>query len=193
MTEVTSSLCRSLGVARTILPMADAPRPTTVVTADGVKLAFQQWLVRRRAEPEVAAIHYGGPGKPTPQVLEALRNAELVVIGPSNPYVSVEPILTLDGVREALRKTRTIAVSPIVNGKAVKGPLASMIPQLSARRPSAEAVADHYEGLLDGYVVHHGDGFAAPFPVLETNILIQSREDRVVFAKELLELAGSLG
>jgi LPPG:FO 2-phospho-L-lactate transferase len=193
LTDLTASLCRSLGVDRAILPMADAPRPTTVVTRNGAELPFQQWLVRARAEPEVAAIQYGGLNEPTPEVLDALRAAELVVICPSNPYVSVEPILTLNGVREALQRTKTIAVSPILNGKAVKGPLASMIRHLTGRDPSAAAVVECYEGLLDGYVVHHGDVFQAPFPVFETNILIQSREDRVVFAKELLELAGSLG
>ena len=133
LTAVTASSCRSLGVGREILPMADAPRPTTVVTRKGEELAFQQWLVRARAAPEVAAIQYGGANEPAPGVLDALRRAELVVICPSNPYVSVEPILTLNGVREALRRTKTIAVSPILNGKAVKGPLASMIRELTGR------------------------------------------------------------
>jgi LPPG:FO 2-phospho-L-lactate transferase len=83
-------------------------------------------------------------------------------------------------------------VSPILGGKAVKGPLATMISEIDGRVASAEAVAMHYEGLLDGYVVHRGDGFAAPFPILETNILIESREDRVGFARELIEFSRSL-
>jgi LPPG:FO 2-phospho-L-lactate transferase len=106
--------------------------------------------------------------------------------------VSIDPILTLTGVSDAVRNTTTIAVSPIIGGEAVKGPLSTMIPELSRREPSAEAVAMHYEGLLDGYAVHPGDAFQARFPVLETNILIQSREDRVVFARELIEFARSL-
>ena len=91
------------------------------------------------------------------------------------------------------RPASAVAVSPIVGGRAVKGPLASMIPRLSGAPASAEAVARHYEGVLDGYVVHEGDRFEAPFPVLETNILIQRREDRVVLARTLLEFARSLG
>ena len=106
--------------------------------------------------------------------------------------MSIDPILTLTGVSDAVRNATTIAVSPIIGGAAVKGPLATMIPEISGREPSAEAVATHYEGLLDGYAVHHGDAFDAPYPLLETNILIQSKEDRVVFARELIEFARSL-
>lgn len=193
LTAVTATLCRALDVSRTILPMSDGPRPTTVVTKDGAELAFQQWLVRARAVPEVRTVRYGGSATATPQVLDVLAEAELVVICPSNPYVSIDPILSLDGVREALAQTMTVGVSPIIGEHAVKGPLASMIPQLTGREPSARAVAEHYWDVLDGYAVHPGDGFEAPFPVLETNILLRARQNRVVFARKLLELAGSLG
>jgi len=193
LTQVTQALCRGLDVDRAILPMADAPRPTTVVTAEGAELAFQEWLVRARAGPEIKAVRHGGDDRPSPRALEALAGADLVVICPSNPYVSIDPILTLRGVRDALRKTLVVAVSPILGGRAVKGPLGSMIPQLSGEAPSAKAVADHYGDLLNGYATHTGDGFEAPYPVLQTNILIQARKDRVVFARKLLDLAGSLG
>ena len=193
LTEVTAALCRQLDVSRPILPMSDDPRPTMVVTKQGEELAFQEWLVRARGVPKVAGIRFGGSGAATPQVLDTLAAADLVVICPSNPFVSIDPILALGGVRDALVETPVVAVSPILNGKAVKGPLGSMIPELRGRAASAEAVADHYRGLLDGYAVHVGDAFDAPFPVLETNILIQAREDRVTFARTLLEFAGSLG
>lgn len=192
LTRVTSELCRSLRVERPILPMSNEPRPTTVITRDGLELPFQEWLVKAHARPEVRSIRHGGTGHPTQEVLDAIHAADLVVICPSNPYVSLDPILSLDGVRDALRDARTVAVSPILNGKAVKGPLAAMISQISNGEPSARAVANHYEGLLHGYAVHPGDGFDAPFPILEANILIQSREDRVVFAEKLLKFAGSL-
>lgn len=192
LTQVTRTLCRDLNVARNILPMSDGPRPTSIVTAEGAELAFQEWLVRSRAVPELEAVRYGGKGEASAKALDALAWADLVIICPSNPYVSIDPILTLDGVREALEETMVVAVSPILAGRAVKGPLASMIPQLSGEPPSARAVAKHYGTLLDAYAVHPGDGFDAPFPVLETNILIQAREDRVVFARTLLELAGGL-
>lgn len=193
LTEVTATLCRQLRVGRAILPMADGPRPTTVVTTEGVELAFQEWLVRRHASDEVKSIRHGGDARPTRQVLDALAKADLVVICPSNPFVSIDPIVSLDGVRDALAERRVVAVSPIINGQAVKGPLGAMIRQLYGQPASAEAVCDHYGGLLDGYAVHPGDGFPTPFPILETNILVQSREDRVVFARKLLGFAGSLG
>lgn len=192
LTRVTAELCKTLGVERTILPMTDAPRPTSIVTQGGEELAFQEWLVKSRAVPGVREVRHHGTSEPTTSVMDALTTADLVVICPSNPYVSIDPILTLSGVTEAVRGATTVAVSPILDGRAVKGPLATMLPQIAGREPSAEAVAKHYEGLLDGYAVHPGDRFATTVPLLETNILIQSVEDRVGLAFELIEFARSL-
>jgi len=192
LTHATANLCNDLGVDRPILPMADAARPTSIVTRDGEELVFQEWLVKARAVPAVREVRHQGTHETTRAVLDALTAADVVVICPSNPYVSIDPILTLTGVSDAVRRATTVAVSPIIGGNAVKGPLATMIPQISGRDPSAEAVAIHYEGLLDGYAVHHGDAFHSPCPLLETNTLIQSREDRVVFARELIGFARSL-
>lgn len=192
LTRATAELCKTLGVERPVLPMSDAPRPTSIVTQGGEELVFQEWLVKARAAPPVREVRHQGTDHTTQAVLAALTTADLVVICPSNPYVSIDPILTLSGVSDAIRNTTTVAVSPILGGKAVKGPLATMIAEIAGREPSAEAAAMHYEGLLDGYAVHPGDAFDAPFPLLETNILIQSKEDRVVFARELIEFARSL-
>ena len=192
LTDVTRRICVSLGLERELLPMSDQPRPTRVRTRDGEILSFQHWLVRARAAPAVAAIDLGGPGPAAPSALAALSEAKLVVICPSNPFVSIDPILALEGVRETLVTTKTLAVSPIVGGRAVKGPLASMITELSNEAPSAEAVARHYDGLIDGYVVHPGDGFDTPCPVLETNVLIPSTEDRIRLAREVLDFAREL-
>ena len=142
--------------------------------------------------PPVHAVRSEGSDLTTKAVLDALSRADLVVICPSNPYVSIDPILGLRGVEDAVRNTRTVAVSPIIGGNAVKGPLARMIREIDDRPASAESVAAHYGGLLDGYATHSGDGFEAPFPMLETNILIPSKEDRVRFASELLEFSRSL-
>ncbi len=192
LTRATAELCEALGVERPILPMSDAPCPTSIVTTSGETLPFQEWLVKARAGPSVSRAVHGGDGKTTPSVLDALNRADLIVICPSNPYVSIDPILGLTGVSEAVRHTQTVAVSPILNGKAVKGPLATMISEIGDRPPSAQAVAEHYDGLLDGYALQHGDSFRAPYPTLETNILIQTKEDRVRFARELLEFAWNL-
>jgi LPPG:FO 2-phospho-L-lactate transferase len=192
LTRVTANLCETLGVDRPILPMTDAPRPTRIVTQAGEELVFQEWLVKSRAAPAVREVRHQGTNQATRAVLDALAAADLVVICPSNPYVSIDPILTLAGISDLIRSATTVAVSPIVGGKAVKGPLATMLQEIAGCEPSAQAVAMHYEGLLDGYAVHPGDSFEAPFPLLETNILIQSREDRVLFAFELIEFARSL-
>lgn len=192
LTQATAALCNELGVERTILPMSDAPYATQILTEDGEELPFQEWLVKARAAPKVRAVRYDGATEPTRAVLDALAAADLIAICPSNPYVSIDPILRLDGVSDALRGVTTLAVSPIIGGKAVKGPLGEMIPTIEGCEPSAKAVARHYGDLLDGYAVQRGDGFTAAFPVFETNILIQSKKDRVVFARELLELSRSL-
>lgn len=192
LTAATRALCKSHGVERPILPMSNAARRTFIQTTDGRRLPFQHWLVRERGAPSVRAVEREGSTAPSPEVLRALDAADLVVICPSNPYVSIDPILELDGVRDALRQTPVVAVSPIVGERAVKGPLATMIEQLEGRPASAGAVAAHYGGLLSGFAVHTGDAFEAPFPVLETNILIQTKQDRLQFARELLELAMDL-
>lgn len=192
LTDVTTRLRRQLGVERPILPMSDTPRPTIIVTQDDEELAFQHWLIEQRGRPAVGRVRYDGSDQAAQGVLRALEAADLVVICPSNPFVSIDPILTLDGVLDRVRRTKTIAVSPIVAGKAVKGPLAEMISSVEGRAPSAEAVALHYEGILDGYVVHHGDRFEADFPLLETNIQIQAKKDRLILAHELIDFARSL-
>lgn len=192
LTEVTNALRMQLGVDRPILPMSDAPRPTTIVTHDGAELPFQHWLIQERGLPRVRAVRYDGLDRTTSDVIRAIDRACLVVICPSNPFVSIDPILTLSGVVDLIRRVKTVAVSPIVAGRAVKGPLADMITDIEGRAPSAESVAKHYDGMLDGYVVHHGDGFAADFPILETNILIQDKEDRLTLARELIDFARSL-
>ncbi|MDH3200914.1 MAG: 2-phospho-L-lactate transferase [Myxococcales bacterium] len=192
LTEATAKLCSRLEVTRPILPMTDASSPTTIVTRGGDEMAFQDWLVRARAGPEVQRVELGKAAQPTGQVIEALRLADLVVICPSNPYVSIGPILSVEGVRGILREKTTVGVSPILGGRAVKGPLSSMIAQLEGKPASAQQVATHYEAFLDGFVVHPGDAFSAAFPVLDTNILIQTREDRVGLARALLDFARSL-
>ena len=192
LTHTTAKLCNALGVERLILPMSDEPCPTAIFTTSGEELAFQEWLVKERAAVPVSNVRHGGSDATTRSVLDALDLADLVVICPSNPYVSIDPILGLAGISNAVRRTPTVAVSPILGGKAVMGPLATMISEIDGRPPSAEAVAAHYEDLLDGYAVHPGDSFMAPYPMLETNILIPTREDRVRFAGELIAFARNL-
>ncbi len=187
LTEITARLCERAGVRVRVLPMADAPRATVIDTEDEGTLGFQHWLVRRRAEPTVRAVRYLGADEPAPEVLEAIRAADLVVLCPSNPYVSLDPILTLRGVRDALAGRSVIAVSPIVNGQAVKGPLASMIPALDGRAPAPSAIAARYAPLLSAMVVETGDEAELDLPVLATSTVMRSHEDRERLARELLD------
>jgi LPPG:FO 2-phospho-L-lactate transferase len=190
LTAITVELCAALGVAPRILPMSDAPRPTLIETRDGT-LDFQDWLVRRRGAPEVLRIRFAGAPTPAPAVTDAIAAADLVVIGPSNPYVSIDPILALDGVRAAVARRRVVAVSPIVGGRAVKGPLAAMIPSLAGRPASAAAIADHYRDLLAGIAVARGDAVDG-LPTLATDTIMADRADRARLARELLDFAEAL-
>jgi LPPG:FO 2-phospho-L-lactate transferase len=187
LSSITARLCGALGIVHPILPMSDTPVRTLIETTTEGTLPFQQWFVRRRAEPRVRAVHFDGIRTPAPGVLAAIAACDVVVIGPSNPYVSVDPILCLAGVREAMLLKPVVALSPIVAGAAIKGPLATMIQDLTGQTASAGAVAEHYRGLLDAMVVESGDeGTVASIPVLATSTVMRSRDDRLRLARELL-------
>jgi LPPG:FO 2-phospho-L-lactate transferase len=158
-----------------------------IETAEEGTLPFQQWFVRRRAEPAVRAVRFDGGRAPAPGVIEAIAACDVVIVGPSNPYVSIDPILCLDGVREAIARKPVVALSPIVGGAAIKGPLATMIRELTGEPASAGAVARHYRGLVRAMVVEHGDEpSVASIPVLGTSTVMRSRDDRLRLAREVL-------
>jgi LPPG:FO 2-phospho-L-lactate transferase len=187
LSAITARLCAALGVSARVLPMADAPRGTLIDTVDEGTLPFQEWFVRRRAGPAVRAVRFVGTRSPAPEVLPAIASCDAVLIGPSNPYVSIDPILSLDGVREAIARRPVVAVSPIVGGQAVKGPLASMIVDLARETASAGAVIRHYGGLVRGVVVERGDeATTAGLPTLGTSTVMRSRDDRLRLAREAL-------
>jgi LPPG:FO 2-phospho-L-lactate transferase len=187
LSAITARLCGALGIEHPILPMSDEPVRTMIETHDEGTLAFQHWFVQRRAEPPVRAVRYDGGRAPSPGIIDAIDACDVVVIGPSNQYVSVDPILCLDGVRDAIARKPVVALSPIVGGAAVKGPLATMIRDLSGEAPSAGAVARHYRGLIGAMVVERGDEqTVASIPVLGTSTIMRSREDRLRLAREVL-------
>lgn len=187
LSAVTADLCARLGVGPRVLPMADAPRRTRIDTASHGTLLFQEWFVRERTRPAAARVWFDGTSTPAPDALQALAEAELVLIGPSNPYVSIDPILGLDGVRAAMAGKPVVAVSPIVGGRAVKGPLGEMIPQLAGREASAAAVRAHYGELLAGFVVERGDEAGiADLPVLATDTIMVDGPARERLARAVL-------
>jgi LPPG:FO 2-phospho-L-lactate transferase len=161
-TDIALDLQRALGVPARILPMSDSPVRTRILTDDGW-LEFQDYFVRRRQEPEVQAVRFDGieAATATPEVREALAGAKLIVIGPSNPFVSVAPILAVTGVEGALQAARSrgvevIAVSGIIGGKAVKGPADRMLRSLG-HEVSALGVARQYSGVADVFVLDQAD------------------------------------
>ena len=199
LTEITARLACGLGVAPRILPASDGRWQTFIETEQDGTLPFQEWLVRKRAAPLVNAVRFEGSGVAAEAALAAIDEAELIVVGPSNPYVSIDPILALPGMRARLtaRACPVLAVSPIVSGRAVKGPLAEMIPKLAARPASAAAIAAHYGQLLSGMVVERGDDVAVRdqqprLLLVATQTVMRTRDQRSVLAAEVLELERQL-
>lgn len=190
LSAVTRRLAAALGVPGTILPMTDGHAPTRVETAEHGTLPFQLWFVRHGA-PSPLRVWTDGAPPPAPGVLGAIAEADVILIGPSNPYVSIDPILGLPGVRDAVARRPVVAVSPIVAGQAVKGPLARMIPALEGRPASAAAIAAHYQGLLRGLVVEAGDAVPG-LPVHATATVMRTPADRARLAEETLAFAERL-
>jgi LPPG:FO 2-phospho-L-lactate transferase len=161
LSEVTDRVRLAHGVATTILPATDDPLTTRIVTTDGHNLHFQEWWVRERALPDVSRIdfHGAGPARPAPGVVEAIRDADIVIVAPSNPVVSVAPIRAIGGIATALSATTApiVGVSPIVGGQVLRGMAHRLLPAVGAVT-SALGVAEWYgarseNGLLDGWII----------------------------------------
>jgi LPPG:FO 2-phospho-L-lactate transferase len=161
LTEITARLARSLGVRARILPSSDEPQATMVRTDDGW-LAFQEYFVRRRQQDTVREVRFDGVGAPAPGVIDAIAGASVVIVAPSNPIVSIGPILALTGVRDALSRTPApvVAISPIVGGEALKGPAAAMLASLG-HEVSPVGVARMYADFLDAMVLDERDAALA--------------------------------
>jgi LPPG:FO 2-phospho-L-lactate transferase len=195
LTEVTAALSLALGVENVVLPMSDDP-VSTVLETQGGRLEFQEYFVRRGQRDEVLGVELLGieDARPTGAVLAAISGADAIVICPSNPVVSVGPILALPGVSEALARSSApkVAVSPIVGGRALKGPADKMLASLG-HEVSATGVARMYEGLVDGMVVDRIDGGeregieAIGMRVLATDSVMRDAADRARLASETLK------
>jgi LPPG:FO 2-phospho-L-lactate transferase len=196
LSVITDDFRRRLGISARILPMTDNRVRTRLRTDEG-RLDFQDYFVRRRAEPVVRDIAYAGAleARPQPDFLAALGrdDLELVVICPSNPFLSIDPILSLPGVGEALRACRApvAAVSPIIGGRAVKGPTAKLMAELGLP-VGARAVARHYADILDLYIADEADAdevLGIGTPVRLTRTLMKTLEDREALATAVLAAA----
>ena len=196
LSAVTADLCARLGVGPRVLPMSDDPVRTRVLTGEGW-IDFQEYFVRRHCEPPVheLAFHGATTARAEPDFLAALtdRDTEAVVICPSNPFISIEPILAVPGVRAALADcpAPVVAVSPLIGGRAIKGPTAKMMAELGMT-PSAGGVARRYDDLIDGYVCDFADmdqvaGIDARVTLGQT--LMTTLADREALARTVLGAA----
>ncbi|HJT39928.1 MAG TPA: 2-phospho-L-lactate transferase [Sphingobium sp.] len=197
LSAVTARFAKAWGLGLTILPMSDDPVATHVVTDQGT-LPFQRYFVEQRCAPAVRAIGFEGAdsARPAPGVIEAIRDpaTRAILIAPSNPWLSVDPILAVPAIREALAAARApiVACSPIVGGQAVKGPTAKLMGELGLAVRN-DAIAAHYTGVIDGLLVDErdgGEGLALAHAVTDT--LMKTLDDRARVARAMLDLAGRI-
>ncbi|MDB5720573.1 MAG: 2-phospho-L-lactate transferase [Alphaproteobacteria bacterium] len=197
LSEVTADLASRFGLESRVLPMSDDPVATRLTTDEG-ELEFQRYFVERRCAPEVNAIDFAGAeaSAPAPGVIEALTDpdAAAILIAPSNPFLSVDPILAVPGIRDALAAARApvVAISPLVGGEAVKGPTAKLMREIGME-VSAQSIADHYCGLIDGILIDEGDrDDVSGVPQARCDTLMNDLDDRIRVAQAALSLARSL-
>ena len=198
LTEVTDRLRRTLDVPSRILPMCDEPVRTLVHTDEG-DLPFQDYFVRRRCEPTFRGLTFVGADKATlsPEVAESLQAAAQIIICPSNPYLSVDPILSVPGLSDLVRASGApvVAVSPIVGGRAVKGPAAKMMREMGHLNHLPLTLVEHYAGLLDGFVIDQQDRAEEsrfPLPTLATDTIMTDLPSKRRLAAEVLHFTQSL-
>jgi LPPG:FO 2-phospho-L-lactate transferase len=192
LSAVTGRLARAVGLDTTLLPATDDPLRTIVCTPAG-ELPFQEWFVGRGHADEVDAVRFEGAeaAVAAPGVLDAIADAEALVVAPSNPYVSIHPILAVAGVRDAVatRSVRCVAVSPLVGGRAVKGPLDRMLSRMAGGTTPSH-IADRYAGLIDALVIDQADAPAeAEVPLVVTRTLMHDRGAARRLARAVLEVA----
>lgn len=194
MHEIVAGLAKAWDLACTILPMSNEPVRTMITGPEG-ELAFQEYMVRLRTEVDVRSIRFEGieAAKPAPGVLEAITGAESIILAPSNPFVSIGPILAVEGVREALERTTAtrVAISPIIAGQVVKGPAAKMMTTLGYE-VSALGVAKIYRGLIDVFVLDEQDRALAPevealgMRAVVTDTMMTSMQRKAELANDVL-------
>ena len=200
LSEVTADLTARLGIRHRIIPMSDQP-VRTMLDTDAGTMAMQEYFVKHRAAPAVQGIRYAGAAaaKPSPGFADALRDADCIIICPSNPYLSVAPILAVPGVRDAIagHSAPRLAVSPIVGGDAVRGPAGKIMAELG-RAVSAVGVAREYQGICDTLLLDTRDAAlsdavrAAGIEPAVTDTIMQTDNDKIALAQTTLRLAGQL-
>lgn len=194
LSVVTARFAAAWELALTIVPMSDDVVATWVESDEG-RLPFQRYFVERQCQPKVKSVSFDGAAsaKPAPGVIEAIKSADAVFIAPSNPWLSVDPILAVPGIREALVGCAgpVIAVSPLVDGKAVKGPTAKLMGELGLAI-SNDTIGGHYTDFLIGLIVHNDDPAPDGVAVARTDTMMHSATDRERVARAALDFANTL-
>ena len=191
LTDANAAIARAIGAPGRVLPMSDSPVRTRVM-AGGRWWPFQEYMIKAGGDGAVEDVEFRGVAnaRPSPEALEAIATARAIVIGPSNPVISIAPILAVPGIRAALKDSpaAVVAVSPFVAGAVVKGPTAAFM-AWAGRPPSSDGIAAHYEGAIDGLVA---DARTCLVPVLEIDVLMDSPAARRRVAEDTLRFALAL-
>lgn len=201
LSKITADFCDTWGISALVLPMTDDPVHTMIRTADGY-LPFQEYFVKLGTKPEVSGFNFRGveSAEPAPGVLSEIEGADFVVICPSNPWVSIAPILSIPGILEALKNKVVIAISPIISGDAVKGPAAKMYREMGLQ-PSSLAVAEGYADLITGFILDQKDqalvkdivsSFDGQIWILQADTWMKNRQDRIRLAGEVVIFGNQL-
>ena len=193
LSQVTLNICRALGIIIQVLPMTDDKVATWILTEDDEVLPFQEYFVHQECKPIVKSFRFEGhdSSQPARGVLEVLETADLIIICPSNPWVSIGPILSVPGIKESIKRRPVVAISPIIGGKAVKGPAAKMYYELGIT-PSPAAIADQYKEFLSGLIIDEIDHNQADeisergIILYVTKTLMSNIEDRRRLAGEVV-------
>lgn len=194
---IVAGFCAAWGIQQQILPMTD-DRVRTILSTDEGDLEFQEYFVHRSCRPQVRAVLFSGleTAQPSSGVIEALTMADAIIVCPSNPFVSIAPILALPGVRSAVSSSRSVAISPIVGGAAIKGPAAKMFLEMGFT-PSASAVAEYYESIVSALVIDAVDADQAGqigrlgMQALVCNTVMRTAGDRIQLARDVLDFVRS--
>lgn len=195
LTAVTQHLCNQLGISVTVLPMSNQPAPTQIQSGDTI-YPFQTWFVQEQWQPPVTKVLLPEDVRTTRSVIRAFETADLVLIAPSNPFVSIDPILNVYPIRELIMDLpkAVIGVSPIVGGQAVKGPAAKMMQELGLPL-SSRTVANYYSDLIDGFIYDKQDAGTCDDLEIKTRCLdtmMHNEADRVRLAQEILQVASKM-
>ncbi|MCK5793774.1 MAG: 2-phospho-L-lactate transferase [Anaerolineales bacterium] len=201
LSKITGDFCETWGISARVLPMTDDLVPTLVKTDQGL-LPFQEYFVKLGTKPEVSGFVFQDveSAKPAPGILSEIEKADLVVICPSNPWVSIAPILSVPGIMEALKRKIVLAVSPIIGGEAVKGPAAKMYEEMGLQ-PSALSVAEGYDDLITGFILDQKDqalikdivsSFDGQIWILQADTWMKNRQDRIRLAGEVVIFGNQL-